>query len=224
MVRRLTKLGSIALVAGGLLAGGSIAPAGAATPSAAPADTFSFVVASAHWTLNGHVAGRPGNAHSGDLVFDTSEAEIVGSDLDWNCPAGVTPPVEYAGSGDTSTRCTIVRDRYFTTPGSESSQPTFSGPLHAVIDGPFDFSTIDATTGESTSDALRPVDLTFNRVGPVRTTTSTTSDGTSRTRTVILTAPMRIAGNLDTLSFGNPRMRQTFDIYQRETDYTTQTS
>lgn len=202
MTTRLTRLCRTALGAALLLGGAALAPAASAALAPSPARwVFSADILQAvgTWTSHGTVTGLLGNAHSGSVYLDTDESGGLLQQNDWNCPAGVTPPI----SEVEPTACSLLRYRYV-----YGGTPVFTGPLSYRISGPTSVETY-AYEGADPVVTTGHIDLAFRRTGPVSSST-TISDGL---KIVQLSAPMKMTGYIGATSFADPRLSQAVDPY-----------
>lgn len=106
-MKSLRRLAGVALVAMAALASGPVATAEAA-PKAWVLD-WQMTAGTVNYTLLGGLSQTPGNAHSGQIWFDTSDDEDSAVMYDWTCPRGVVPPLWYDAGQPPTTSCRILR-------------------------------------------------------------------------------------------------------------------
>lgn len=129
------------------------------------------------WRFTGAVARRPGNAHSGTFALSADGSSARMRWLDWQCPAGVNPPVQ----PQAPTSCTLRR--------ADQANPYVENPDHYHIVGRVGFD-IDKTfeVGQLRTSIAR-ADLTLQPKGTLRREVTYWTVGTTRHKKITWTAP-----------------------------------
>lgn len=165
-----------------------------------------FTVASFDFTLLGRIPHAPGNAHSGGVGIETDGDNDQAGLLDWNCPAGVVPPAEYAvGSpANPPTTCTLLRAYYFDF-GKQYVSPQADWRMRRVRE--FTRHPVyDTLHGDVQLPYSAISRFTLTGVGPVTTTVDNSVAGW---RQVTKTRDMRVSGRFAWINFNDRRLRVT---------------
>jgi hypothetical protein len=176
----------------------------------------SYQYADVGWTLAGHVAGRPGNAHSGYFNFEGDDDGVTAELFDWQCPAGVTPPAY--PSSPSSSPCVLKASIWI-------QQPDFFNTYHfgrtlernrIQLTVPVE----DSLTG-GTVDT--PIDIRIHGLDPLVRTVSyywiDTPGVRYRYRDVVLERTADFSGKLAWLNLSNPRLQFTYSKVSRLDTY-----
>ncbi|CUR60228.1 exported hypothetical protein [metagenome] len=221
MLRRLAALVLATVSGAGVLTAVGTTASSAQTDT--PFETYSWNLGEASWTMRGYVAGRPGNAHSGYLGFDTSDDPPYYALADWSCPRGVTPPTTYNHLNPEQNEPTACTIRRYVLGYSDVGpfSPVFSGPLESTISDDYSFQRVFPTVGPEYVDRI---DVRFRRVGPVTRTWTDESTAEYEAYFLVRTAPMVLRGTLGGFNLNDPRVKVTVSTYFREDQYYRQVS